>query len=204
MIKAIVFDFGGVILQHRIDLIPFILKQLFPQSLEEANRAWNEHKIALNKGTISSKDMLLQIKKETNATKDVEELLQMWGDIYEREAKDVNFALLELIDKLRKQYKVYLFTDTIDVHDAINRNKRIDERFSAVYKSFEEGISKLEGKKAFYYLLKKINLKPEECVYIDDLDFNIESAKQVGIKTILYRNNNQLKLELKKLGVKKF
>ena len=199
MIKAIIFDFGGVILQHRTDLTPFILKQMF--SKEDLQNVWDENKIALISGRLSSKEFIPLLKKVTKSKKDVEELMTMWEEIYEQEANDVNFALLKLVDQLKKKYKVYLFTDTIDVHDAINRGKNIDKRFDAVYKSFEEGISKLEGKKAFYYLLGKIDLKPEECVFIDDLDSNIESAKRVGIKTILYKNNEELKLALKQLGV---
>src|SRR3990167_4715453 len=55
-------------------------------------------------------------------------------------------------------------------------------------------------------LLKKIKnknkqIKNSEIIYIDDRSYNLEPAKKHGIKTILFRNNEQVKKELKKFNV---
>ena len=51
----------------------------------------------------------------------------------------------------------------------------------------------------YEYILKNYNLNPEECLFIDDMEANIEAAKAAGIKGFLFRNNYE---ELKKnLGV---
>ena len=51
----------------------------------------------------------------------------------------------------------------------------------------------------YEYILKTYNLNSEECLFIDDVEANIEAAKAAGIRGFLFRNNYE---ELKKsLGV---
>jgi len=44
--------------------------------------------------------------------------------------------------------------------------------------------------------LKKLNIKPEECIFIDDQKKNCEAAEKLGIKSIVFENSVQLKKEL--------
>ena len=48
----------------------------------------------------------------------------------------------------------------------------------------------------YEYILKTYNLKPEECLFIDDVEVNVEAAKAAGIKGFVFRNNYE---ELKEL-----
>ena len=41
----------------------------------------------------------------------------------------------------------------------------------------------------YRYLLDKYKLKAEECLFIDDLEANIEGAKKVGIKGEVFKQN---------------
>ncbi len=51
-------------------------------------------------------------------------------------------------------------------------------------------------------LLKKYNLKPEECVFLDDRQENLDTATSLGFKTILFSTAEKAAQELKALGVK--
>jgi len=44
--------------------------------------------------------------------------------------------------------------------------------------------------------LNKLNVKPEECIFIDDQKKNCEAAEKLGIKSIVFENPIQLKKEL--------
>ena len=101
---------------------------------------------------------------------------------------------------MKGRYKVYLFTNTIDLHDEINSRRNLYENFDGVYKSFEHGFSKLAGEDAYVDVLKKIKGKPEECMLIDDRKSNVEQAKGLGMKAILYKDNDQLRRELKQIN----
>lgn len=48
-------------------------------------------------------------------------------------------------------------------------------------------------------LLEKYDLKPQECVFIDDMPQNIEMAKSLGINGIVYKNYEQVQDELHSL-----
>ena len=43
--------------------------------------------------------------------------------------------------------------------------------------------------------------KPEECLFIDDREVNLECPRELGIATILFRDPEQLKSELKQMGL---
>lgn len=51
----------------------------------------------------------------------------------------------------------------------------------------------------YHYLLDTYGLKPEECVFIDDLKENIHSAVSLGIAGIVFTSYEQVREELDKL-----
>lgn len=50
-------------------------------------------------------------------------------------------------------------------------------------------------------LIEKYHLIPQECVFLDDLQRNLDGAAAFGIHTILFCSQAQARAELKKLGV---
>ncbi len=53
----------------------------------------------------------------------------------------------------------------------------------------------------YQLLIDRYQLKPEECVFLDDTPRNLEGAEKFGIHTIHFQNQAQAIEELKKLGV---
>lgn len=195
MIKAIIFDFGGVILKHKATLLKDILHELFPNP-GKVDGIWKKYKLRLYAGKATSEELLSALMKAIPTDYSANELKDKWMDIYKKETSDVDWQLLDFIGKLRRKYKVYLMTDTIDMHDKFNSRRQIYNRFDEVYKSFEEGLAKAEGKDAYLNILKKIKVRAQECVFVDDLDINVKTSEEVGMKGIAYRNFEQLKEQL--------
>lgn len=196
MIKAIIFDLGGVILKHRFDLIGYILSQIFPISKKEGDKFWNDYRVRLLTGDLSSEQFLKEIKGHTRTNLSLNELSKMWRELYVVSA-EVDGEVLDFVKQLRNRYKVYLLTDTIDIHDEYNKTRKIYERFDKVFKSHEEKLSKAEGKKIFLNILRKINIKASNCIFIDDLDEYVKAAENAGIKGVVFKNLPQLKEELR-------
>lgn len=196
MIKAIIFDLGGVILKHRFDLIGYILSQMFAISKEQGDKFWSEYRIRLLTGEFSSKQFLQEIKDKTKIEISLDELSKMWKQLYIANA-EIDWALLDFVKQLRNRYKVYLLTDTIDIHDEYNKTRKIYEKFDKVFKSHEEKLSKSEGKQIFLNVLGRINVNPYECIFIDDLEEYVKAAESAGIKGIVFKNLPQLKEELR-------
>ena len=55
--------------------------------------------------------------------------------------------------------------------------------------------------KIYKIALEKLNIKPEECIFIDDQTKNCEAAKKLGIKSIVFKNPTQLKKELARFSI---
>ena len=53
--------------------------------------------------------------------------------------------------------------------------------------------------KIYKIALKKLKVRPEEAVFIDDKHENVNSAKKLGIHGIIFKNNKQTINELEKI-----
>lgn len=177
-----------------------IISRLFSVPFKEACQIWQKEKAKLMTGKITSKQFLEEVKSELREQAAIDELLEKWLAYYQKEAEGVDWKLLDYISKLKRRYKVYLFTDILDFHDRFNRRRGIYEYFHRVFKSYKEGFIKSQDE-AFLNVLKKIKARPEECAFIDDLETNIAKAESLGIKGIVYKNLSQLKESLQKLGI---
>lgn len=89
------------------------------------------------------------------------------------------------LSKLKKKYKLAILSDAPKIQAWIRLAAMgIQDKFDLVI-TFDETISKKPSKKPFLYLLKKLKLKPEECVMIgDSLRRDIAPAKHLGFKTV--------------------
>lgn len=201
MIKNIIFDSGGVILKHKSTIMEEMVSQIFSIPLKQADAIWKKEKPLIMSGKTSSYQFLNRLKTELHSDKSINDILSQWKTSYINHAKDVDWDLLTFIDRLTRNYKVYLFTDTIDSNDEYNTKRGIYDKFIKVFKSNEEGFTKHDGNDAFLNVLNKIHAKSEECVFIDDLVVNIDKANELGIKGILYANQENLMQELSKQGI---
>lgn len=200
MIKNVIFDFGGVILKHRSTIMEEMVAQIFSIPIKQAQEIWKKEKPLMMTGKKSSKEFLQELKVKLRSDLPEEEILKLWKDLYIGYAEDVDLELLKFIERLKNNYRVYLFTDTIDTNDEYNSSRGIYDKFTRVFKSNEEGFTKLTDD-AFVNVLKKINANPGECVFIDDLEVNIKRAERLGIKGILYKDQEILKKDLSKMGI---
>lgn len=73
--------------------------------------------------------------------------------------------------------------------------------FDQIVYSFDEGISKPE-QRAYELILEKLEAKPEESLFIDDSERNLQAAERLGITTVLFQNAEQLKEDLRQLKIK--
>ncbi|MFH1211707.1 MAG: HAD family phosphatase [Candidatus Woesearchaeota archaeon] len=103
----------------------------------------------------------------------------------------------EIIEKLKeKGYKLGLLSDhSREWIDYCNSKFDYHKFFHSTQYSFEVECCKTDSK-TFGLLLKKLGEKAENCLFIDDSEKNINIAKSIGLKTIQFKNPEQLKKEL--------
>ncbi len=109
---------------------------------------------------------------------------------------------LEILKKLRKNYKLGLITNTFyQSFEKLEEKFEINNIFDIVLKSYETKILKPKPE-VFKLMIKKLNLSPKDCIFVDDFHMNLKPAKKLGMKTILFKNNKQLIKDLKEFGIK--
>lgn len=102
----------------------------------------------------------------------------------------------DIIEQLRSNSRVVCGTNTIDVHYHYLLNQGSYEIFDEVYASNLMGISKPDP--YFYrHILNKEGIKPENTVFVDDIEENIIAAQKIGINSILFTDSNSLKQQIK-------
>jgi putative hydrolase of the HAD superfamily len=67
----------------------------------------------------------------------------------------------------------------------------LHEAVDKVYFSWQTGYVKPDIK-AWELLLKENNLKPEDCVYFDDQQKNLDASEKAGIKAYMFTNEEEL------------
>ena len=200
MIKAIIFDYGNVI--HKWDNDIF-LKKVVKKSNKSYEYISNlifksglQDKFEL--GELSEIDFFRVIKKQCNLSITQKEFFKEYTDrLFEKIPSTLN-----LIKKFKKNYKVALLSNTTKVDfDCVIKKLREFLLFDSVTLSFELGYAKPK-KEIYLDAINKLNLRPDECVYIDDIKEYSDAASKLGIHGIYYTSYENLIKELKKLNVK--
>ncbi|MBI3888054.1 HAD-IA family hydrolase, partial [Candidatus Microgenomates bacterium] len=115
----------------------------------------------------------------------VEELMEYWfsGE------NEVNQNLVEVIKKLReKNILCAVATNQVQERtDYLIKNVGFGEIFDQIYSSCFIGFKKPQ-REFFDDILKELNLKPEEIMFWDDTQENIDKAKELGFQTEFYTN----------------
>lgn len=191
---------GGVILDLRAKetlSVPKALSVMFNIPVEKAQEIWKDRWREVVTNKVTPKEFLESISKIIKTNKSVQVLFSEWTELSLKNKECVNWKLLEVIKELKKNFKVYVLSDALDISQDDAITKDIKSRFDGYFVSYQEGLYKPD-KEAYLNVLRKINLKAEECVFVDDILVNITVANSLGIKSILYINIEQFKNDLKK------
>ncbi len=203
-IKAIIFDYGGVVAHDLKGLVKRIFRRVFNVDKKEINKHYHEIYVLSEKGKIDEKGIWETLAKKLQKpvfSKGCNGLLQK---AYSKVTIQFR-AIIKLVKQLKKNYTVALLSNTKHPFADYNIKNNRYRYFDPVVLSCKVGLIKPE-KEIYMYMLKKLNLKAEECVFIDNEEKNIRGAREVGINSILFDANShpitELIKELKKLGVK--
>lgn len=191
MIKAIIFDFAGVI---GSDGYWIWLKEIVP-NFEQEKGYFSSIANQVDKGIITNHEFTNLLSKKLGIPQD-----QIW----EQESKRIiiNMKVVDLIGDLKKHYKIGLLTNFTHewMTDLLKKN-RLKQLFDAILISSLHKVMKPEPA-AFENILKLLSVKKDEVIFIDDREVHVDAANSLGITSIVYKNENQLSNDLISLGIK--
>lgn len=200
MIRNIVFDMGGVLLSWDP---PYIASKV---PVQDENRELLLNEIFrstewgyMDKGTMEEADFLelVQSRLPESAREDARIAMENWDFFME----PIN-GMLHLVKELKaKGYKLYLLSNAgLRYHKRLEKHaamQLLDERFISA-----EHLCVKPSREIYEKFLSHFDLKPEECVFIDDLPANIEGCKAVGMNGIVFDGDaSHLRMELSRLDI---
>lgn len=126
----------------------------------------------------------------------MDDLLKFWFET--ESAKDPE--ILKIISGLRsKGVKCYVATRQEKYRlQYIWEIIGLKDYFDGVFSTCDIGCDKKEPE-FFHYVFQKLGLKPEEIMFFDDSQTNVENARSLGIEAYLYDNIQVLKENTKDL-----
>lgn len=201
MIKAVMFDYYGVMCPRIALLIARGTAKQFGVTNEKSMEVvdyllgmMDENKLAFYKYW---KALKLKFQNENVKLSDHRKI---WED--SMSYLDLRPKMVDLVKKIKKGgYKVPLLSNVLRKMALYNRTKGRYRLFRPLFLSYRIGTRK-PFPKIFKHALKKLRVKPEECLFIDDQISYLEGAKPLGIKTILFKNHSQLVRDLKRFDVR--
>lgn len=176
-IKAILFDFMGVLLLKRNDYIPDVLVDEIDKKIGQVT-----DDVVFKQETLS---------KYRLTEDEFEKILQKIDQKYK-----ANQELWSLLPDLRSKYLLGIINNgTVLTLPMFEEEYGINKNFDVYVNSAIEGIKKPDPK---IYLLaaERLGVMPEQCLYMDDQIINVESAKKLGMSTVYWENEQ--------IGMKKF
>lgn len=191
-IKAIIFDLGGVVVHG--GFLPFIHRYCKACLTEEGMQALKDLERELNLGKITDKQFYTRMRKVFGV-----HLTPKQMHDYLVEKMKTDRTLVKLIPKLHPS-KLALFTNSLGhITTEVLRRRSIPTKklFDKVFISGQLHMVKPDHK-TYNYILKKLKVKPDETLMVDDRLSNIKGAREIGMHGIVYRSATQFKKALKK------
>lgn len=193
-IKNIILDLGGVIYDIRYENIADVFTSYgienFTSYYTQANQS--DTIDLFEEGKISPAQFRDYIRSISPIQLSDNQIDNAWNAIM----IDVPEKRVQLIDKLSKKYRLFLFSNTNQInYDAFSEYLMkkygydiFDTYFEKSYWSHTLHIRKpkIEG---FQTICRENNLIPSETLFIDDTERHIEGAKRAGLNTFLLQGD---------------
>jgi putative hydrolase of the HAD superfamily len=193
-VRNVIFDLGGVVLDWNPAAIVALFEPL-PERQAALRHALFGHADwrLFDRGTLTEPELIQRLQTRLGSTRaEVEAILEaIRNSLVEKP------ETLELIRTLQRRgtplYCLSNMPATIYTH--LRQRHRFWDVFNGIVISGEVQMMKPEPE-VFIHLLATFGLRAEESVFIDDLPANIESARQVGLHAICFKDAAQCRREL--------
>jgi putative hydrolase of the HAD superfamily len=193
-IKAIIFDWGGVLIDDpRLALMRYCAK-VFGLSVDVYTQTHDKFLDDFQKGFIEEQTFWQRVCRELK--KPVPDRPSLWRDAFSAAYSPRAEVFAFAAELHKKGYKTALLSNT--EFPAMQLIQRLSyDMFDELIFSCAEGSAKPE-KKIYQISVSKLGLQPGQVVLIDDKAEFINGAKQAGLNGIIFKNLKQVQEELAK------
>jgi putative hydrolase of the HAD superfamily len=200
-IKIVVFDLGNVL--FKFDLSKFVkefLKKVPRHKNEAAGKLILEYSdVGYNyeKGNISSVGFYIRLKECTDYSGTCNEFCIIWNNIFTPIPETI-----EILSITAKKYPVALLSNTNELHFEYLKKcfPSVFMIFDKMFLSYKMHLRKPENE-IYQNIINYYKIVPSEILFIDDLEENIEAARNNGMTAVKFTGAYELEKQLCKLKV---
>ena len=203
MIKAIVFDMGGVIVRLNMDRCINNFKELagFEDIEEYLDKFHQKGFISdLEEGKTQPEDFYRECLKHSRPGTTIETAHFCFCSLLDGLEEDA----LNLIRSLRGRYPLYVLSNNNPISRGYFRDMMklegldTEEVFTKEFYSYELKLLK-PSREIYGHVIEEVGTRPEEILFVDDARDNIEAAQAAGITTLWLRPGMDIAVEVKKM-----
>ena len=200
--KAVIWDFGGVITSSPFEAFnKFELDNNLPKDIIRTinsenpdDNAWA--KFERNDIDINEFDTLFSKEADKKG-------FQISGkQVVKLLSGDIRKPMVDFLLSLKENYKLGCITNNIqnskdEKVNHLNQASQVMKIFDHIIESSRVGLRKPDPK-IYYMSCDALGVRPEECIYLDDLGINLKPARKIGMTTIKVIDPNDAIDEVKK------
>jgi len=205
-IEMLISDFGGVLTSPLVQSFAAVQDDadIPPESLGLALAALTESEgrnplFELECGRMAESEFMAMMSRQLSEDlgREVE-----FRDLGERffEALHPNEGMIDLIREVRRNgIRAALLTNNVREWEPLWRSMLpVDELFETVVDSAFVGCRKPDPR-IYELTLERVELPPEACLFVDDMEVNCEAARELGIRSVHFRETAQARAEVHQL-----
>ena len=189
MIKNLLFDLGGVIMDIRRLNCVASFERL---GMKDADSFLGEYSqkgpfLQLEEGAISEEKFRTAVRALIDGEVSDEQIDSAFCDFLVGIPK----YRLEQLRQLKKSYNIYMLSNTNSImwrsriaEDFRQEGLEREDYFDGIVTSFEARSIKPDAK-IFHTVVEKLGINPDETLFLDDSQKNLDAAAQLGFHTLL-------------------
>ena len=195
-IRYILFDLGGVLVE--LVGVPTVLKWM--NNRVDEDELWKMWLCSpaireFESGRITSREFAEAVIAEfefcVDADKFIEEFIYFPKGFYT--------GVKELLEELKSKYTLAVLSNTNELHwDRMYSENNMEDLISFNFPSHKTGFMKPD-KEAFLHVIKELECEPDEILFFDDNQVNVDAAQSTGMKAFRVRGFCELEQALQEL-----
>ena len=182
-VRLLIFDVGGVMVDG-FDVRPDIAAHLGiePERCNALLKAADFQRLLAGGTSVTDYWRTFSELAGTEVNED------LWATFFRPTRRERMYALVE---RLKDHYRVVAGTNTLDPHYVVHQRRGDYDIFHATYASHLLHAAKPD--RAFYHaIVQAEQVAPEGALFIDDLQQNVEGARQAGLQALHFTDAQAL------------
>lgn len=199
MVRAIIFDLGGVV-------VPFDFRRGYaamapfcaypPEEIPKKIRS-TDLVTRYETGRIGSRNFVDELCELLDLRVDFDGFCQLWSAIF------LPGSLIpdDLFTRLGDRYRLIALSNTNELHfRRIRAHYPVISRFEHLILSFRVGCAK-PSRRIYDLAVEKAECRAEQCLFIDDMQTFVEAAQSAGLDAMRFQGYPHLEREFGRRGI---